>query len=390
MRIAVCADGRSTHAKRWANGVAARGHEVALIWRRDEFVEADLPSFAAAITHHVYTPATTARPWMIPLAVPAARRLAWRLRPDLAHGLFLSGHGWAAHGLGVRPLVLSAFGSDLRDLATDEDGSAFERLVHAYIVRRTRAAVAAADVVLADSSAAAEVVRDRVPGTPTRIIRFGADLVSPPESARSSWRRRLGVDDGAFVVLSSRLMRPLYNIDTIIRALPAIRRRVPAATLVVKEVPRFAYPDYRRRCLELIDELGLGDAVRTVGELDHDELVALYAAADVYVSVPDSDATAVSVFEAMAAGVAVVASDAPGTDPAILRQRETALLVRPGDPEALASAVVALGVDADLRRDVTERAREIVTRHGDFERELDRAVLLYEQLVAARRAREAQ
>jgi glycosyltransferase involved in cell wall biosynthesis len=57
---------------------------------------------------------------------------------------------------------------------------------------------------------------------------------------------------------------------------------------------------------------------------DHEELVDLYAAADVYVSVPENDATAVSVFEAMAAHVLVVASDAPGIDPEILRHDDTA------------------------------------------------------------------
>src|SRR5512132_3656997 len=143
MRIAICADGRSTHAKRWANGVAVRGHEVALVWRRDEFVEADIPSFDASITHHVYTPATRARPWMVPLAARAARRLARQLQPDLVHGLFLSGHGWTAHALGVRPLVLSAFGSDLDDLASRNRGSIVRRAADAYVVRRTRAAVAA-------------------------------------------------------------------------------------------------------------------------------------------------------------------------------------------------------------------------------------------------------
>jgi glycosyltransferase involved in cell wall biosynthesis len=160
---------------------------------------------------------------------------------------------------------------------------------------------------------------------------------------------------------------------------------VPNALLVLKEVPRFANEEYRRRCLDLIDELGLGDAVKMVGELDHEELVDLYAAADVYLSVPENDATAVSVFEAMAAGVLVVASDAPGIDPEILRRDETALLVGPGDSAALAAAVVAGALDADLRRRIVQRAEKIVKLYGNFERELDRAVLLYQQLVSARR-----
>jgi glycosyltransferase involved in cell wall biosynthesis len=154
---------------------------------------------------------------------------------------------------------------------------------------------------------------------------------------------------------------------------------------VLKENTRFSDVDYRRYCFELIDELGIRDAVRTVGELDGEELLALYAAADVYLSVPSRDGTAVSVLEAMAAGVAIVATDAPGIDPEILRARETALLVPPGDPAALAAAVVALGRHRELCARLAGRAGEIVRLHGDFDRELDGAVELYEELVASRR-----
>ena len=202
-----------------------------------------------------------------------------------------------------------------------------------------------------------------------------------PPTAPATWRRRLGIDEDAFVLLSSRLVHPRYNIDTIIRALPLVLRGLPRSVLVLKELPRFSDPAYQHFCLELADELGVRDAVRIVGEIERDELLALHAAADVYVSVPRTDGTAVLVLEAMAANVPVVASDVPGIDPVILRHRETALLVPNRDAEALAAAVVAVATDAV---DLVERAGEVVRLHGDFDRELDRAVTVYEELVAAR------
>ena len=386
MRVAICADGRSPHCQRWANGVADRGHDVTVIWARDELAAADLSSFRPSVSHHAHVPTSQfGPPWTESVALVVMRRLARRLQPDLVHGLYLAGHGWVAHALDVRPLVLSALGSDVADLARRHHRSTRRRVHDAYRVWRTRAAVAAADVVLADSAPLAAVVRDRVPGTTTRIVRFGVELGAPQPSARSSWRQRCGIEDDAFVLLSSRLVRPQYNIDTIIRALPAIRSRIPGTVLVLKELPKFSDPDYRRMCIELADELGVGDVVRTVGELDPHDLRRLHTAADVYISVPATDGTAVSVFEAMAAGTAVVATDVPGIDPAILRADETAVLVPARDPAALASAVVALGLDVDRRQNLVEQARETVRLYGDFDRELDHAVLLYEELVAARK-----
>jgi glycosyltransferase involved in cell wall biosynthesis len=85
----------------------------------------------------------------------------------------------------------------------------------------------------------------------------------------------------------------------------------------------------------------------------------------------------------MAAGVAVVATDAPGIDPAILADEQSALLVPVRDPDALATAVADLGMDPARKRRLAERAFEIVRRDGDFNRELDRAVRLYEDLLEA-------
>jgi glycosyltransferase involved in cell wall biosynthesis len=383
MRVALCADGRSPHTYRWANAVADRGHEVAVVWESQDVTGADLTRYRDSISHHTHVrPTPQRRPWMLPLAPVTAHRLSRELTPDLVHGLYLSGYGWTAHALRRHPLVLTALGSDVLDLDR-RTALSFPSVGTAYGVWRTRRAVAAADVVFADSAAIADAVVRHVPGANTRIVRFGVEIRPPRPTARSEWRTRLGLGENDFVALSSRVIQANYNIETIIRAFADVGAQVPGATLVLKEYPPASDLAYRRRCFELIDELHLGDAVRAVGELEPEELLGLYAAADIYLSVPSRDGTAVSVLEAMAAGVAVVATDAPGIDPVILCADQTALLVPPEDAAALASAVVALARDGERRARLVRRAAEIVRVHGDFDREVDRAVALYEELVAS-------
>jgi hypothetical protein len=123
-----------------------------------------------------------------------------------------------------------------------------------YRVWRTRRAVADADVVLADSPTIASAIHERVPGVETRIIRFGVEPGEPSPLARKEWRQRLGFSDEAFVIHSSRLLRPLYNIDTIVQAMPSIRRELPTAVLILKELPDQTDQDYKNRCLELAEE----------------------------------------------------------------------------------------------------------------------------------------
>src|SRR4029453_8433099 len=102
----------------------------------------------------------------------------------------------------------------------------------------------------------ADDIRRQVLGVHTEIVRFGVEIDPPAPDGRSNWRRRLGIDDQAFVALSSRLIRPNYNIDTIIEAFSVVRRRVPESVLVLKEHEPFSDPDYRQRCFDLLAELG--------------------------------------------------------------------------------------------------------------------------------------
>jgi glycosyltransferase involved in cell wall biosynthesis len=385
VRIALYGDGRSPHTERWANAVADRGHDVAIVWFAHELAGADLSGFRSAITHHAHKAASPIRPWEWPGAARQRRSLARETRADLAHGLSLVGYGWAAAEGSARPLVLTALGSDVFRLRRSGRGSIADQLAEVYDVWRTRGAVRAADVVLADSAPLAALVRGEFPATETRIVRFGVETsVVPSVAAREHWRERLCVGEDTFVILSSRLVRPHYNIDTIIRALPLIRDKVPGSVLVLKQLERFSDPEYKGLCLDLSESLGVREAIVEIGELDRAELLELHAASDVYVSVPTTDGTAVSVLEAMAAGVAVVASDAPGIDPAILRDGQTAILVPPGDANALAAAVARLGTNPAERQEMVRRARDVVRLQADFDREIDRAVLLYGELVSAR------
>jgi glycosyltransferase involved in cell wall biosynthesis len=384
MRIALCANGRSPHAVRWANGVVDRGHDVTLVWPTTAFDGADLAGFRPSVSHRAFDlPSVRRKPWSFPLRSPRPSRLARALEPDLVHGFYLSSGGLVAHSFGVHPLVLTALGSDVRALRRSDGGSFSNRLDEAYLVSRTRRAVADADVVLTDSTGLATTICECMPGTDVQLIRFGVELGEQAPCARPNWRRRLEIGDDAFVILSSRLLRPNYNIDTIVRALPAVRREIPGAILALKEMPSFSDGDYRRDILELADSLGVGNAVRHIGELRREELLELYKAADVYISVPSSDGTAVSVLEAMAAGVPVIASDVPGIDPDILHDELTALLVPSRAADSLSEAIVRLGKNVELRRRLAENANDVARRLGDFETELDRAVALYERLAAS-------
>jgi glycosyltransferase involved in cell wall biosynthesis len=91
---------------------------------------------------------------------------------------------------------------------------------------------------------------------------------------------------------------------------------------------------------------GLHDAVELLGE--RDDVPEILAAADVFVLSSHSEGLPMSVLEAMATGLPVVAS-AVGGVPEAVADRETGLLVAPRDPGALGEALDRLVSDAGLR-----------------------------------------
>jgi glycosyltransferase involved in cell wall biosynthesis len=112
-----------------------------------------------------------------------------------------------------------------------------------------------------------------------------------------------------------------------------------------------------------IERLGLEDRVRLEGE--RADVPELLARADVFVLSSASEGMPISVLEAMAAGLPVVAS-AVGGVPELVLDGETGRLVPPGDPPALAGALRPLLADAQLRRRLGDAGRVRVHERFDL------------------------
>jgi glycosyltransferase involved in cell wall biosynthesis len=127
-----------------------------------------------------------------------------------------------------------------------------------------------------------------------------------------------------------------------------------------------------------IQELGLGGAVRLEGRRTRSEVARHVAGADVAVcpSVPtrrgDREGIPVALMEAMASGVAVVASNISGI-PELVEDLRTGLLVPAGDARALAGAIHRLHDDPALRRRLADSGRARVLE--DFDVRVNSAVL---------------
>lgn len=366
MKLCFIAAANSIHSVRWIRYFAHRGHET--IWI--SLSQGD-PSDLGVHFHRVGASARFGRwPLGIPLDVLEVRRLLSQARPDVVHAHSVGLHGIVAALAGATPLIVTAWGGDV--LATS--GSR----VRGVIVRNT---LKRARLVTCDAAHMKRAMTNiGVPAGKIEVVYFGTDTRQfRPTSSKRALRAVLGLNDGP-TVISTRSHYPVYNIDTLVRAIPLVLREQPAARFLLLGDG----PD-RPALAQLVVSLGVAHAVRLVGAVSNTDLARYVSGADVYVSTSLADAgLAASTAEAMACEVPPVVTDS-AENSLWIQNDINGFLVPLRDPRALASRIVELLLDPDLRQRLGAAARRTIVERNDFHTEMAKMELLYERVATASR-----
>jgi colanic acid/amylovoran biosynthesis glycosyltransferase len=132
----------------------------------------------------------------------------------------------------------------------------------------------------------------------------------------------------------------------------------------------------------LAKELDLGDAVAFLGNQSELAVGEILFSSDVFVLASFAEGIPVSLMEAMASGVACVATNVNGV-PELIENGHTGLLVSPFDPDSMARAVERLAMDPDLKTAIEERARARVSRAFSLERNVEELATIFLRRISA-------
>ena len=132
----------------------------------------------------------------------------------------------------------------------------------------------------------------------------------------------------------------------------------------------------------LIDDLALGECVRLLGARSQDEVIAALQASDILLAPSLAEALPVSLMEAHAAGLPVVATRV-GSVHQIVRDGVSGFLVAPGDAAGLCGPLLELSDHSEMRIEMGRQGRRHVEHHYNIDRLNDRLVGLYQELLAA-------
>ena len=158
-------------------------------------------------------------------------------------------------------------------------------------------------------------------------------------------------------LLVARNLEPIYDNETAIYAFSAVHRKYPDATLTIAGSGPSA-----TSLRALAKNLGIAGAVEFVGRLDRDAMAQAYRKADIALNPSLVDNMPNSVLEALASGVPVVSTDVGGVS-FIVSDGQTALLVPPKSPEAMAQAILRLMDDSILSGKLVEHGLAEVQKY---------------------------
>ena len=184
---------------------------------------------------------------------------------------------------------------------------------------------------------------------------------------RLATRRRLGIGADDKIILAVGRNHPKKSFVTMLEAGARLKAkglggfRMVVAGLGASSLQAKAWSLGVGAETLLIEQIGGPGPNDLPLALPSDELVALYQAADLFVLPSITETFGIVLVEAMAAGLPVVTTDAPGCRD-IIRNGRDGLMVPPGDPAALADTVARVladpGLAADLARKSRQRAEE--------------------------------
>jgi glycosyltransferase involved in cell wall biosynthesis len=211
------------------------------------------------------------------------------------------------------------------------------------------------------------------------VIPNPVDLPDAPALSKGRFRSRYPQLQGKFVYLFLSRVDRKKGLDLLLNAFARVRVELPDSVLVIAGDGQ---PDLIALLRSQADSLGLEDAIVWAGFLQADWKSSALRDADVFVLPSYSENFGVSVVEAMGAGLPVVISDQIGISPEI--NRAGAGLVTPCQVEPFAAAMLRLGCDPDLRRELGRHGRNLAQEEFSVKSVCAKLVDLYGAAIHSR------
>lgn len=280
------------------------------------------------------------------------------IRPDIVVSNWVTTYGLYASVCGWRPFVLFAWGSDI---LIDPHRS----FLHRHITRRV---LDSADLVVLNSEAQRRAALE-LGCNPGKMISFPwVALEDLRQTVRDpTYRKQLGWQREKIVV-SVRKHEPVYDVKTLIQAIPRILAQAPHIRFLI-----FGEGTQTPMLANLAREKKVEPFVHFAGDVPRRKLLGYVMDCEIYVSTSLSDGSSSSMLEAMSLGLPVVVTAIQGNAEWV-SNGNTGLMFNGGDVDGLINSILWILDNPDQATAMKLRARRDIINRVSFDRATSRLI----------------
>jgi glycosyltransferase involved in cell wall biosynthesis len=356
MKLCFLASANSIHSIRWIKYFADRGHEIHWLsltpnnfgnLKNTKFYL--LKNFPTKLFNITFN------------AIPV-KKLIKKINPDVLHAHYAGVNGVLGNLSNFHPFILTAWGSDILIAGKS-----------IMVKPLIKFALNGADLITCDADHMKEaMIKLGIDLSKIKIIYFGVDTKKfNPGSKDENLIKKLKIQNSS-IVISLRSLNPIYNLETLIKAIPLVLKEIPETKFIIA-----GQGSEEEKLKNLAKNLKALENIKFVGWISNEELPRYLRVADIYISTSLSDAgIASSTAEAMACGLPVVITDT-GENGKWVEDGENGYLIPIKNPGTLAKKIVYLLKNKTERLKLGENGRKTIEEKNNYYKEMEKMEELY-------------
>lgn len=376
-KLTICFLGNASasHTIKWARYFSEKGHNVHLL-SFDLPETDDLRGIKMHILKRKIPTITNSYNTFINLlfSLNKTRKIIKEINPDIVNAHYISSYGTLAFLAGFRPLVFTAWGSDI--LVNPKRNLAI-KIFTQYILKK-------ADLITCDAEHMVKaMVNLGASESKIKIINFGIDTKKfSPGAPNEKIRKELDLYNKK-IVISLKWSDPLSDIETLIKAAYIVIGREPEARFLI--IGPSSFPEHFEKLKNMVKDLKITKEVKFLGLIPYEKIPEYLNLSDVYVCTSLSDAgLASSTAEAMACELPVIITDF-GDNGKWVENEKNGFLIPLKDYNMLAEKIIYLFDNHDIGKKFGELSRKIIGEKNDYYREMEKMENIYKGLIQKRK-----
>ncbi len=360
-RILILADINSPHTQKWAKDLSNNQFQIGLF----SFNHTNLDWLNSHPNIHCLHQAASKQNNSILgklkylLLWPKLIYAILQFKPNAIHAHYASSYGLLAALTSFKPMVVSAWGSDLTEFPLKNK---LNTLILKYVFWRANK--------ICVTSSLLETELKKYSNKKCVVIPFGINL-------HTFYKKTFKHTSPDFIFGCIKHFEKVYNIENVIEAFSLLLQKYPHRNLKLKLV---GDGSLMPKVIDRIHHLNISEQVELLGSITHDLIPIQLNSIDVLINVSEYESFGVSVAEAMACQIPVIVSKAEGFKD-LVPNSKYALITDSTSPADIFIAMEQSLLNVYLRNDIVQNSYRLIIEKFDWSVNLKQMKQVYQELI---------